>query len=135
MSPTFQMTFTPEQIAAIEAVIDARLVTLGISLLPPVSRPVKNYHTVDEIRALIRLHLDEIVGWFRYEEFDIATFRYFLARKTTMRPGDLEITNPRHQSTTRWDAQVLAAISQVHSPIVSTGKRRQYRIAHERVIK
>lgn len=122
------MTFTPEQIEAIEQIVDRRIEALGRKK-PPLSP--KRYHTVPEIRGLINYHFESLVEWFGDDEFDIAVLRHFLSRKTQLREGDLEIPNPHNQNVTRWDAQVLAAINLAtwpESPIVPSLKRRLYRL-------
>lgn len=120
------MTFTPEQIAAIEQIVDSRIATLGVRKK---LSPQKRYHTVPEIRELIHGNLASLIEWFGDDEFDIAVLRHFLSRMTVMREGDLEIPNPDHQNMTRWDAQVLNAInSWPDCPIVPSSKRRHYRL-------
>lgn len=122
------MTFTPDQIAAIEQIVDSRIAALRVR---KTSSPIKRYHTTPEIRQLITEHIDSLTEWFGDDEFDIAVLRHFLSRKTSMREGDLEIPNPDHQNMTRWDAQVLAAINPAlwpECPIVPSAKRRLYRL-------
>ena len=123
------MTFTPEQIAIIEQIVDAKLAASRRSTRPTAVQ--KRWHTIPEIRQLILQQLPSLIEWFGNDEFDIAVLRHFLARKTTMRDGDLEIPNADHQNMTRWDAQVLAAVNPSmwpQCPIVPTSKRRHYRL-------
>jgi hypothetical protein len=123
------MTFTAEQIALIEQIVDCRL---AIQRKHPSTTKQKRFHTTPEIRTLIVQHLPEMCQWFGSEEFDIAVLRHFLARKTTMREGDLKVHDASHSSNTRWDDQVLNAISPSAwpgCPIVPGSKRRLYRIA------
>ena len=122
------MTFTPEQIATIERIVDARLAAMRVL---KTSSPLKRWHTIPEIRQLITDNLSQLIAWVGEDEFDIAVLRHFLSRKTTMRDGDLEIPNPDHQNITRWDAQVLNAInlaSWPECPIAPSDKRRHYRL-------
>lgn len=122
------MTFTPEQIAAIEQIVDSRIAAMRVRKTPS---PLKRWHTTPEIRQLITDNLNSLIEWFGDDEFDIAVLRHFLSRKTTMRDGDLEIPNPDHQNMTRWDAQVLNAINPAcwpECPIIQSPKRRHYRL-------
>ena len=120
--------FSSEQIAIIEGIVDAKLASIG--LLTQTTADLKPYHTIVEIRKLIIEQLPNLIEWFGSNEFDIAVLRHFLARKITMREGDLELLT---KNMTRWDQQVLNALDptgwqECECPIVSTGKRRQYRI-------
>ena len=127
MPPILPMSFTPEQITLIEQIVDARLARRRQA--SPIRQ--KRFHTTPEIRHLILQHFTEMAQWFGPEEFDIAVLRHFLARKTEMREGDLEIHDASHSSTTRWDDQVLNAISPSawpECPIIPGSKRRHYRI-------
>ena len=122
------MNITPEVIAVIEQIDDARLSALGLQKAAPALR---RYHTIPEIRLLITENMPSLIGWFGDDDFDIAVLRHFLSRKTTLRDGDLEIPNPDHQNMTRWDAQVLNAINPTNwpeCPIVQSSKRRHYRL-------
>lgn len=122
------MTFTPEQIAAIEQIVDAKLAAMRVR---SPSSSLKRWHTTPEIRQLITDNLPQLIAWVGDDEFDIAVLRHFLSRKTTMRDGDLEIPNPDHQNITRWDAQVLSAINPAvwpECPIIPSDKRRHYRL-------
>jgi hypothetical protein len=123
------VTLTTEQIAIIEQIVDAKLAA-RLQSTRSTAAP-KRWHTTPEIRQLILQELPSLIEWFGNDEFDIAVLRHFLARKTTMRDGDLEIPNSDHQNVTRWDSQVLTAINTSmwpECPIVPTNKRRHYRI-------
>jgi hypothetical protein len=128
--------FTQEQIFFLEKLIDQRIQTALGKKQEPIQHPLpiaapKQYHTLIEIRTLITDYLQEIVEYFGQGEFDIAILRHFLARKTAMKRGDLEMVSDRQKGVTRWDSQVLAAINQdwPTTPIITTKKRRIYRLS------
>ena len=121
------MSFTHEQIQAIEQIVDSR-----IAALHRVKKPTtdKAYHTVPEIRDLIRLNRAELYDWFGADDFDISALRHFLGKKTFLRPGDLEPPGDGN-SVSRWDSQVLSAIN-CHNwpdcPVIPAGRKRFYRM-------
>lgn len=121
--------FTPEQVAFIERIVDARL----LANQKPISGTSKNYHSAVEIKMLIMNNIAEIRDWFGEREFDIASFRDFLARKTTLRHGDLEPLSSEKNGI-RWNTQVTNALKLEHwpdCPVVPGSKRRAYRLIQE----
>lgn len=120
--------FTGEQIAAIENIIDQRL---GLAPEGPIVTKV-NYHTIPEIRQLIQDNLSSLVPFLGPEDFDIAVLRHILARKTTLKDGDLEVTG--NDSITRWERQVQGAVgndSRIDAPIVRGSRHRSYKVSDE----
>ena len=127
------VTFTPDQIALIEQiaqrVYDNRSSVAKLPSKPTAEAKAKDYHTIPQIRALVLQHLAEFSEYVGQEPFDIAIPRHWFSLKTQMMPGDLIVTNGKHQSVTRWEQQFLSAISSntwPESPFLSVGQRRMY---------
>ena len=81
------MTFTPDQIAIIEQIVDQRLQAQKQSR----QRVSKDYHTTDDIRDLIIEHLSEFREFVGDGEFPVNILRFFLRRKAALRPKDTEM--------------------------------------------
>ena len=117
--------FTPEQVAFIERIVDARIA----STKPKKAQPSKSYHSVPEIRLLIANNMQELRDWFGAREFDITSLRDFLARKVSLREDDDKPVGKG--GITRWEHQVSNAIDLINwqdCPIVSCARRGKYRL-------
>lgn len=101
---------TQEDIEFIQLLIDERIAASNNS--KPKARKLKDYHTVYDIRDLIRQHLAEFRQWVGQETFQIALLRHFLANHTTMRPLDQEqmTTGSHGGAISKFDQQVANAI-------------------------
>lgn len=123
------MTFTPEQIKAIEKIVDCRILMHNPKHQAQATKP---YHTVQDIRELIINNEAQLRIQFGDREFDIVLFRYELAKLTTLCEGDLELLTKSNSRSTqdRWARQVLNAIAirdWPDCPIKPGSKRRSYR--------
>lgn len=87
------MTFTPEQIALIEQIVDQRLQAQKQSR----QRTTKDYHTADDVRDLIIEHLSEFREFVGDGEFPVNVLRFFLRRKAPLRPKDTEMLGDGHK--------------------------------------
>lgn len=124
------MTFTPEQIAIIEKIVDQR-----ISLANPAgkTKSIRDFHSAFEIRNLIRKHIGALKVAITAKEFDIVILRHELAKLTTLRSGDTEYIRSGSKGgiQTRWDSQVSNAVQRPDdwhgaALIVPSGSRRKY---------
>lgn len=99
------MTFTPEQIAIIERIVDQRIQAQSNR------RRIKDYHTTDDIRDLIIEHLPEFREFIGNSEFPVNVLRFFLKNKATLRAKDTEILYDKGKAQTdRFSQQVGNAI-------------------------
>lgn len=126
--------FTPDQLDAIHQIvrraIDSRLAPQQLELKRP-----KSHHTAKEIRWLIVEHVEEFSQWVGKGDFTISVLRLFLSRKTVMREGDTEISNPSHSRNTMWDKQVSQALRKWPScPIKPAAIAGRYRIDESAVL-
>lgn len=125
------MSFTPEQIAAIENIVDRRIMMHRDKQQVHTLMP---YHTVPEIRRLIANNEAKLREEFGHSEFDIAVLRHKLAKLTVLREGDLELVGgggDRAPHQQRWESQVLNALKKTREwpecPIEPGVRRRSYR--------
>ena len=123
---------TPEDVEFITLLIDERIEASRASRSTP--RETKDYHTTYDIRALIRLHLQEFKQWVGKDSFQLPLLRHFLALKTTMRARDLDVMpNGRKGQShcTRFDNQVANAIQTwVDGPFRKTDKLGHYELVN-----
>ena len=126
--------FTDRQLTFLAGFIDERIALHAASTAA--KRPAgkaKEYHTVHDIRDLIRQNLSEFRRWIAGETFHISLLRHFLATKTVMRSLDTALmTSGGHQgSISRFDQQVGNAIQNwPDSPFTRTGTAGHYKITH-----
>lgn len=125
------MSFTPEQIAAIEDIVDRRIMMQKDKQQAHI---LMSYHTVPEIRKLIAINEAKLREEFGHSEFDIAVLRHKLAKLTVLREGDLELVGgagDRAPHQQRWESQVLNALKKSREwpecPIEPGARRRSYR--------
>lgn len=124
------MTFTPEQIAIIEQIVDRRILMNKTKQRAQTRKP---YHTAHEIRQLIVDHLPALKEELGDGEFDIAVLRHCISKKTTLLDADLEILGTGDSRQPRWEIQTLNALNPTawpDSPIIPGSRRRSYRFAH-----
>lgn len=99
------MTFTADQIAIIEQIVDRRIQAQSKR------RYFKDYHTTCDIRDLIIEHLSEFQEFIGDSEFPVNVLRFFIKRKATLRAKDLEVVCEAGKSQTdRFSMQVGNAI-------------------------
>jgi hypothetical protein len=102
------VTPTPELVALIEQIVDARL---ALMLSRKTATHPKSYHTTPEIRHLVLKHLPELRDQVKDREFPVSFLRFFLASKVIMRSKDTEPHAETGKSTTtRFDHQVGHAV-------------------------
>lgn len=99
--------FTPDEIKAIEALIDKKIAAFKTV------QPVKLYYSVPEIRALILQTLPELMDMVGTQEFPLSFIRWFLRNRTTCLPDDDVIfrSDGRNTTQTRFDSQVSGALN------------------------
>jgi hypothetical protein len=100
---------TPADIEFIQTMIDRRIQAAIHPLKPSQPLQTKNYHTAEEIRDLIRLHIDEFKGFVGDQAFSLEVLRCFLKRKTTLLPGDTDGLSS-DKNYIRFDRQVANAV-------------------------
>jgi hypothetical protein len=123
--------FTNEQVSMIVSIIDRRLETIGIKTLPHHAPVEKNYHSLAEIRSVIRKNFPEIRDRLGGEEVPIAVLRHEVGRHVTFRPGDRETIGSGRDRVPRWEQQFGSAIhpeSWAGCPFVPVARRGYYRI-------
>ena len=99
--------FTLQEIEAIEALIDKKIAAHNAF------QPVKHYHSIPEIRALILQTLPKLRDMVGTKEFPLSFYRWFLRNRTTCVPGD-DVTMRRdgqNTTLTRFDSQVSGALN------------------------
>jgi hypothetical protein len=96
------MDFTPSQIAIIEKIVDSKLAEIQSQNIS-----IKSFHSIPEIRNIIKKNLENLMTDLRDDEFDIQVFRFVLKRYMALRPDDFEVVADRQM---RWERQVSAAI-------------------------
>lgn len=90
-------------------------------------QPAPSYHSVIEIRDLVRGLLPELMAHFGRSGFHVRSLRKFLEQKVALRPGDHASLG---KGQTRWSSQVWnAVVFWPESPIVKTEIRGWYQIA------
>jgi hypothetical protein len=117
---------TPEDIEFITNLIDQRILAAR-----PQSTKEPDYHTTNDIRRLILLHLPEFRQWAGCQPFPVSLIRHFLSTRITMRERDLDdIKCGRNNNSvcTRFDQQLGNAL--LHwpgGPLCKADKRGYYK--------
>ena len=126
---------TPEDIEFIELLIDERIAANKTKELieKPRANTSKQYHTVSDIRSLIRKTLPEFKQWVGDQPFPIDLLRFFLSQRTNLLPDDLENTEDS-KALPRFHRQVVHSIRNDHwpdCPFEPAGPRSYYQLVKQ----